>query len=167
MKARCTKLVPCHFEQAIEQSGNPNFKNCIFWKTCWMLFHTVLELLTSFPCLFLDMWRTLSFFSPQGTFNDWWWSRSRCIVTKDQIPFPTNNFSLFDFKLEKVEWRKDKLCSFLSNKQSSLLVWHGIYFLHYCFFKVKTTTNKQDKHNILVVKLKFVAHFQIWEKIWL
>jgi hypothetical protein len=32
----------------------------------------------------------------------------RCIVKQDQIPFPTNNFSFFDFKLEKVEWRKDK-----------------------------------------------------------
>jgi hypothetical protein len=32
------------------------------------------------------------------------------------------------------------------------------------FLQSKTATNKQDKHNILVVKLKFVAHFQIWEK---
>jgi hypothetical protein len=32
------------------------------------------------------------------------------------------------------------------------------------FLQSKTTTNKQDKHHILVAKLKFVAHFQIWEK---
>jgi hypothetical protein len=44
------------------------------------------------------------------------------LCKKDQIPFPTNNFSFFHFKLEKVEWRKDKLCSFWSNEQSSCLV---------------------------------------------
>jgi len=33
------------------------------------------------------------------------------------------------------------------------------------FLQSKTTTNQQDKHNILVVKLKFVAHFQICEKL--
>jgi hypothetical protein len=32
------------------------------------------------------------------------------------------------------------------------------------FLQSKTTTNKQDKHHILVVKLKFVAHFQIFGK---
>ncbi len=104
------------------------------------------SLLTSF---FLSLSRYVRNFKlfcpPQGTFNDWWWSRSRCIVKKDQIPFPTNNFSLFDFKLAKVEWRKDKLCAFTSNEQSSLLVWHGICFLHYCFFKVKLQqTNKTN-----------------------
>jgi hypothetical protein len=37
-------------------------------------------------------------------------------------------------------------------------------FFALLFLQSKTTTNKKDKHNILVVKLKFVAHFQIWEK---
>jgi hypothetical protein len=32
------------------------------------------------------------------------------------------------------------------------------------FLQSKTITNKQDKHHILVVKLKFVAHFQIFGK---
>jgi hypothetical protein len=33
MKAIGTKLVPCHFEQAIEQSGvTQTLKNCIFWE---------------------------------------------------------------------------------------------------------------------------------------
>jgi hypothetical protein len=36
MKAtRSTKLVPYHFEQAIEQSGKPKLKKIVFfWKTC-------------------------------------------------------------------------------------------------------------------------------------